>query len=657
MRRLLVVVGLILIGFAGLAQAQFCPGVAPYVFDDVLASDSLCPDITWMALNNITLGCKALGGVDLDYCPNDSVTRKQMAAFMFRLGKVRVQEVDTGPGLTGGPITLTGTIGLTATQLLPTTACASGQLPQWNGSKWICASVGGSGTVTSIAGGTGIVASPSPIIGSGTLNLALSYQLPQACTNGQVAKSNGSGGWICATDSNSGGTVTSVTAGAGLLGGTITSSGTIAVDPASVTLTGNFFKQGGNAFGATAVLGTTDSNAVEIDVNGSRAMRYEPNATSPNVIGGYVNNGVYLGVVGAGIAGGGAAGALNDLLLGFTCALAYGCLNGVTDAFGTIGGGAGNQAGDGVGTTSDATFATVAGGFSNWARNAFSSVGGGVHNSAGGTYSTVAGGIGNTASGSSATVAGGAGNTASGVDATVAGGGVNTASGVGSTVAGGYNNSAGGDYSLAAGYGAVIPASASGSFLWSSASTGGTALPAGAHDEFVVVATNGIGFYTYGDFSHGCALVGLAGSWSCTSDRATKSGFTSIEPRDILARLVEMPITQWRWKGEAETVRHVGPTAQDFRAAFGLGYDDKTITLVDTEGVALAAIQGLNAKLEERIADKERQIVEQQSEIAELRDRLTEVESLRGELAALRNAIAAATRGATIAAQARATAP
>ncbi len=109
---------------------------------------------------------------------------------MNRLGNIRVQEVDTGPGLAGGPITQVGTIGLAATQLLPTTACASGQVPKWNGTNWTCATIApGTGTVTSVAGGTGIVASPSPITGSGTLNLAPSYQLPQACTNGQVAKS------------------------------------------------------------------------------------------------------------------------------------------------------------------------------------------------------------------------------------------------------------------------------------------------------------------------------------------------------------------------------------------------------------------------------------------------------------------------------------
>ena len=65
----------------------------------------------------------------------------------------------------------------------------------------------------------------------------------------------------------------------------------------------------------------------------------------------------------------------------------------------------------------------------------------------------------------------------------------------------------------------------------------------------------------------------------------------------------------WSYRASPE-VRHVGPTAQDFRAAFGLGNDDKSIATVDADGVALAAIQGLNAKLEAKIAEQAREIAE-----------------------------------------------
>jgi len=69
----------------------------------------------------------------------------------------------------------------------------------------------------------------------------------------------------------------------------------------------NAFVQGGNAFGVTGLLGTIDNQPLEIKVNNQRVMRYEPNAISPNVIGGSPFNAVAPGVHGATIAGGGVA--------------------------------------------------------------------------------------------------------------------------------------------------------------------------------------------------------------------------------------------------------------------------------------------------------------------------------------------------------------
>ena len=308
---LVVVIGCL--GATTDARAQFCPGVSPWVFDDVLASDPFCGFITRMAQQNVTLGCIVIDANHRLYCPDDSVTRKQMAAFMARLGDA----------------------------LFPLT-CAAGQVMKWNGSAWACANDstgggGGGGTVTSVLAGTGLQGSPNPITGSGSLNLAPGYQLPQACSNGQVPKSNGSGGWACAADAVGVGTVTAITAGTGLTGGTITGSGTVAVDTAyvqrrvsatcavgssiraiaadgSVTCQvdnagpANAFVQGGNAFAADAVLGTTDaSRAVNVMAANARVMRYEPNATSPNLLGGHPNNGVGA-FAGQTVAGGGAAG-------------------------------------------------------------------------------------------------------------------------------------------------------------------------------------------------------------------------------------------------------------------------------------------------------------------------------------------------------------
>ena len=77
-----------------------------------------------------------------------------------------------------------------------------------------------------------------------------------------------------------------------------------------------------------------------------------------------------------------------------------------------------------------------------------------------------------------------------------------------------------------------------------------------------------------------------------------------------------MAVQTWAYTKSAG-VRHLGPVAQDFQAAFSLGTDDKHIATVDADGVALAAIQGLNQKLEETRAAN-----------AELKRELSEIKQL-----------------------------
>lgn len=87
-----------------------------------------------------------------------------------------------------------------------------------------------------------------------------------------------------------------------------------------------------------------------------------------------------------------------------------------------------------------------------------------------------------------------------------------------------------------------------------------------------------------------------------TSDRNAKENFNSISPAEVLAKVAELPISEWNFKTDTQTT-HIGPMAQDFYAAFGVGSDDKHIATVDADGVAFAAIQGLNQKLERENAD------------------------------------------------------
>jgi hypothetical protein len=117
----------------------------------------------------------------------------------------------------------------------------------------------------------------------------------------------------------------------------------------------------------------------------------------------------------------------------------------------------------------------------------------------------------------------------------------------------------------------------------------------------------------------------VAGAVSATayngvSDRNAKENFATISPQEILNKVAALPITTWNFK-ELHDGRHMGPMAQDFYAAFGLGGSDTTITTVDPDGVALAAIQGLNNKVEAGHRKSEDGIHKLEAENAELKQR------------------------------------
>ena len=119
------------------------------------------------------------------------------------------------------------------------------------------------------------------------------------------------------------------------------------------------------------------------------------------------------------------------------------------------------------------------------------------------------------------------------------------------------------------------------------------------------------------------------------SDRNAKDSFAPLDSQTVLAEVTALPLTTWSYKSEPG-VRHVGPMAQDFFRAFAVGEDDRHITEVDEGGVALAAIQGLNQKLQEQngqlqAKDSEIQKLEQQNQALE--NRLDNLESMVKSLA------------------------
>lgn len=303
----------------------------------------------------------------------------------------------------------------------------------------------------------------------------------------------------------------------------------------------------------------------------------------------------------------------------------------------TVGGGYHNLASHldatvagGAANTASGTHTTVGGGSHNLAAGRDAAVSGGYHNTANGIQATIGGGARNVADGFGATVAGGDGNSASALRAAVGGGLANQASGIYGTVAGGYGNQAGGaysavpggfanradgDYGFAAGRRAAVDAAHDGTFLYAD----GLDLDFGslAANEFAVRATGGVRFVTAvdaaGSPTAGARLAPGSGSWSFLSDQAAKSHFIPVDGGRVLARLAQLPIATWSYRGQDASTRHMGPTAQGFYAAFGLGEDEHYISAVDADGVALAAIQGLYGQVQEqdaRIATLERRIAE-----------------------------------------------
>ncbi|MCL4181605.1 MAG: tail fiber domain-containing protein, partial [Verrucomicrobia bacterium] len=229
-------------------------------------------------------------------------------------------------------------------------------------------------------------------------------------------------------------------------------------------------------------------------------------------------------------------------------------------------------------------------------------------------YSATAMGVISVASGNNA-VAIGYNNTASGESATALGGG-STASGI-SAITLGDSAQADGTGAIALGFRAQ--ASHNGSFVWADRTAHSTAASTEAN-QFTARASGGVRFFSNSNQTTGSRLAPGGNSWSSVSDRAVKENLSPIDPGAILERVAALPITEWNLVSQDPSIRHLGPMAQDFHAAFGLGEDDRHISSSDADGVALAAIQGLHQLLRARDA-----------RIAELEARLAALEQTRDQ--------------------------
>jgi hypothetical protein len=248
----------------------------------------------------------------------------------------------------------------------------------------------------------------------------------------------------------------------------------------------------------------------------------------------------------------------------------------------------------------------------------YSAIASGYQNTLSGEYGFIGAGLNNTVSGEGGYIAAGGYNTVTGEGAVIDGGFNSTAAGTFATIPGGYVNSAAGTYSFAAG--ARASAAQTGTFVWSDGSDGDAILTSARAYQFLARASGGVTFWTNAASTVGAQLAPGSGTWASASDRNLKTDIAPLDDAAVLDKVAALPIERWSYKSE-HGVRHVGPMAQDFYAAFGVGADDKHITSIDEDGVALAAIKALHAEN----ADAHAAIRQLHVENAQLRARLSAV--------------------------------
>jgi Chaperone of endosialidase/YadA head domain repeat (2 copies) len=198
------------------------------------------------------------------------------------------------------------------------------------------------------------------------------------------------------------------------------------------------------------------------------------------------------------------------------------------------------------------------------------------------------------------------------------------------SVALGFKTSANGNNSTVLGTNAA-DGGKNGAFVWGDASPGITVVAA-ADNQFVARASR----FWFGNSSDVTATLfrfietstgaylSSGGTWTNSSDSAKKTGFRAVDGEDVLAKVAAMPVQTWSYRDEDSTVKHLGPTAQDFKAAFNLGQAETAIATVDADGVSLAAIKALVDR-SDKLA---RANAELRAEMATLSDRMLRLEAL-----------------------------
>jgi trimeric autotransporter adhesin len=172
-------------------------------------------------------------------------------------------------------------------------------------------------------------------------------------------------------------------------------------------------------------------------------------------------------------------------------------------------------------------------------------------------------------------------------------------------VALGYRTTADADYSMAFGYRASTNGH-TGAKVFGDASTTDS-IEAVANNEFAVRAAGGFRFRSNATLTNGCNIAAGGASITCASSRSLKENFAGVDGEDVLFRMRSIPVNTWNYIDEGRQSRHMGPFAEDFWAAFGLGDDPKGIGHLDIDGVNFAGIRALDSRTESMQSTIDRQ--------------------------------------------------
>jgi hypothetical protein len=204
----------------------------------------------------------------------------------------------------------------------------------------------------------------------------------------------------------------------------------------------------------------------------------------------------------------------------------------------------------------------------------------------------------------------------------------NWSDGIGA-VAIGWNNTADANYSMALGYRASTNGFQGAMVLSDASSTDST--EAAANNQFMSRFAGGYRLWTNAAETNSCAIAASGTSWVCSSSRALKENFVPVDGEELLRRIRGVELNRWTLTDDPARTPHLGPFAEDFHAAFGLGDDPRAIGHQDIDGVNFGGVKALDARtlqMQSRMDAQARQIEKLQADKAALEARIQRLEAL-----------------------------